>query len=280
LLSACEHATDVRRAEQWLAVAGRSVAWTDFVPPTCKLDYGGILIATGRWAEAEEQLLNVVHAFERGHRAQRSSALARLAGLRARQGRFEEAERLLEGDEWDPTARRVLVMVALGRGDVALAQDRACLYIEVTAPSDPALGLLLELLVEAQLARGDHRAAAATLDRLIALAGEFPADRTVAAAELAAGRVRAAEGDERASSHLQVALEGFSASACRSKPRGRGSTWPRCSPPGRPTRPALRRAGRCGRSRGWVRFETPTAPPPCSVTWEPPGGRGRGARAR
>jgi DNA-binding CsgD family transcriptional regulator len=211
LLSACEHATDVRRAEQWLAVAGRSAAWADFVPPTCRLHYGGILIATGRWAEAEEQLLDTVHAFERGHWAQRSSGLARLADLRARQGRFEEAERLLEDNEWDATARRVLAMVALGRGDVALAEDRARLCLEVTASSDPAFALLLELLVEVQLARGDRCAASVTLDRLIALAAESPTDRSVAAAELAAGRVRAAEGDERAFFHLQAALDGFSA---------------------------------------------------------------------
>ncbi|HEX4671406.1 MAG TPA: hypothetical protein VH279_04010, partial [Solirubrobacteraceae bacterium] len=42
LLSACERATDVRRAEQWLAAATRFEAWSDFVPPTCRTHYGGI----------------------------------------------------------------------------------------------------------------------------------------------------------------------------------------------------------------------------------------------
>jgi hypothetical protein len=54
LLGACERATDVTRAEQWMWAAQRFVAWGDVVPPTCRLHYGGILIATGRWAEAEE----------------------------------------------------------------------------------------------------------------------------------------------------------------------------------------------------------------------------------
>jgi hypothetical protein len=53
LLSACEHATDVRRAEEWIALADRHVAWTDFVRPTCRTHYGGILVALGRWDEAE-----------------------------------------------------------------------------------------------------------------------------------------------------------------------------------------------------------------------------------
>ena len=211
LLSACEHAADVRRAEQWLKVAGRSVAWTDFVPPTCRLHYGGILIAIGRWAEAEEELLGVIETLESGYRAQRSLPLVRLADLRLRQGRLEEAERLLEDHEWHPAARRVLAMVALGRGDLALAEDRARLCLERVAPGAPAGAPLLELLVEVQLARGDHDAATETLERLTALAGDSPADRTLASAEIAAGRVLAAEADERASSHLQAALERFSA---------------------------------------------------------------------
>jgi DNA-binding CsgD family transcriptional regulator len=211
LLSACEHATDVRRAEQWLTTAGRSVAWTDFAPPTCRLHYGGILIAIGRWAEAEEELLGAIRAFERGYRAERSSPLVRLAELRVRQGRFEEAERLLEDHEWHPTARRVLAMVALGRGDLALAGDRARLCLEGAPASDPARAPLLELLVEVQLARDNYDAATETLDRLTELATNSPSERTVAFAELAAGRVRAAEGDERAYSHLEAALKGFSA---------------------------------------------------------------------
>lgn len=69
LLSACERATDVRRAEQWLEAATRFEAWGDFVPPTCRTHYGGILIALGRWEEAERELLTAVHTFDRGYRA-------------------------------------------------------------------------------------------------------------------------------------------------------------------------------------------------------------------
>ena len=47
LLGACERATDIRRAKQWIAAAQRFVAWGDFVAPTCRLHYGGILVAVG-----------------------------------------------------------------------------------------------------------------------------------------------------------------------------------------------------------------------------------------
>jgi tetratricopeptide (TPR) repeat protein len=85
LLSACERATDVRRAEQWLAAATRFEAWGDFVPPTCRTHYGGILIVLGRWEEAERELLAAIRIFETGYWASQLFALLRLADLRVRQ---------------------------------------------------------------------------------------------------------------------------------------------------------------------------------------------------
>jgi tetratricopeptide (TPR) repeat protein len=210
LLGACERASDVRRAEQWLATASRSVAWNDFVPPTCRSHYGGILIAIGRWEEAEQELLAALRAFEAGYRAAALSPLVRLADLRARQGRLDEAERLLDGIDWDRRARRVLAAVAFGRGDHRLAEERARLCLEGEIPSDPACAPLLELLVEIQLARDDVAAAEHTLERLARLATASGDERAGACAELATGRVCAARGDERAGLHLQTALERFS----------------------------------------------------------------------
>jgi DNA-binding NarL/FixJ family response regulator len=209
LLSACEHAADVRRAEQWMSVAAGYVAWGDFVPPTCRLHYGGILIATGRWAEAEDELLAALRTFDTGYRAMRLYPLLRLAELRVLQGRFEEAERLVQGIESHPAARRLRATVALARGDLALAEDLARLCLEGEDPSDPACAPLLELLLDVQLSRDDPAAAAVTLSRLAELARAAGDDRVSAAAEFAAGRVGAAEGDEQASSRLQAALQRY-----------------------------------------------------------------------
>jgi DNA-binding NarL/FixJ family response regulator len=207
LLSACEHATDVRRAEEWMALADRHVAWTEFVRPTCRTHYGGILIALGRWTEAEAELLDAMQTFERGYRGDRTYPLVRLADLRVRQGRYEEAERLLEGAEWHPTARRAAATIALARGDLRLAEELAQLCFEGGDPSDPACAPLLELLLEIQLAGGDTAAAKETLGRLTALASDSGGELVDAFAELGAGRVRAAEGTERAAAHLKRALE-------------------------------------------------------------------------
>jgi DNA-binding CsgD family transcriptional regulator len=207
LLSACEHAGDVRRAEEWLGMADRDVVWRDFVRPTCKTHYGGILIALGRWAEAETELLDAIRAFERGYWGDRVFPLVRLADLRVRQGRYEEAERLMEGVEWHPTARHAAAAIALARGELALAQDLVSLCLEGSDPADRTCAPLLELLVEIQLAVDDPGAATQTLKRLTALAADCDDDRVGAFAELAAGRVRAVEGDERGAAHLKRALE-------------------------------------------------------------------------
>ena len=211
LLGACERATDVRRAEQWMDAARHFVAWGDFVPPTCRLHYGGILIAVGRWAEAEEELLAAARVFEGGYRAMRAAPLIRLAGLRLRQGRYDEAERLLQGQESRPAARQVLAQLALARGDLPLAEDLARLCLESEGDSSTACSPLLALLVEIRLARDDLDAASEPLDRLTKLATRSGDDRALALAELETGRFRAAEGDDRARSHLQTALDAFSA---------------------------------------------------------------------
>ncbi len=211
LLGACERATDIRRAEQWMSAARRFVAWGDFVAPTCRLHYGGILISVGRWAEAEQELMAAARVFEGGYRGMRAAPLMRLAALRLRQGRFEEAERLLEGCESRPAARQVLAAIALARGNLALAEDLARLCLDGKGGFVPACAPLLELLVSIHVARDDVGAAREALERLSAVAAADSNPTLAAAAELAAGRVLAAEGDERAASHLQAALDAFTA---------------------------------------------------------------------
>jgi DNA-binding CsgD family transcriptional regulator/putative sterol carrier protein len=207
LLSACEYATDVRRAEQWMDVIGRTVAWTDFVVPTCRTHYGGILVALGRWEEAEAELHDALETFRRGYRGDAAFPLMRLADLRVRQGRYEEAERLLEGADWHPKARRAAAAIALGRGDLGLAEELAALCMEGADPVDPGCAPVLALLAEVQVRRDERAAAEKTVARLDALA-EAAGDALVTALlHLTEGRVAAAAGDERAVARLRTALE-------------------------------------------------------------------------
>lgn len=210
MLGACEIALDVTRAEQWLAVAGEFGAWSDFVSPVCRTHYGGILIAVGRWAEAEEQLLAALRTFEGSYRGMSGWPLGRLGDLRARQGRFEEARRLIDGHESHPLARRILAAIALGRGELVLAEELARLCLDGETTTDPGRAPVLELLVQVRVARDDLPAAREALEDLKTVAAS--GDEVAAAfAELADGRVRTAAGDVSATGHLQAALRSFTA---------------------------------------------------------------------
>jgi DNA-binding CsgD family transcriptional regulator len=208
MLSACELVEDVSRAEAWIATIDRFALWTDFVKPTCRTHYGGILVALGRWDEAEHELLAAAEAFARGYRGERVFTLVRLADLRVRQGRYEEAEQLMAGVEWHPRARRAAAAIAFARGDLGLARDVAGLCLDGAAPSDPACAPVLELLVRIHLARGNLQEAQQAADQLSALAGA-EGERAQAFADCAAGEVLAAVGDAGATAMLKQALERF-----------------------------------------------------------------------
>jgi ATP/maltotriose-dependent transcriptional regulator MalT len=208
LLSACEQAGDVKRAEQWMGLAESFVQWSGYalVSTTCRMHYGGILTEVGRWSEAEEELLTALRVSERSYRGMRTFPLVRLAELRVRQGRFEEAERLLETSDWHPLARRSLATIALARGEYALAEELVGLCLEREERSNPACAPLLELLTEIQMTRSDVAGAGETVEALQGIATDSQDARATAYAKLAAGRV--AETD--AAAHFQAALERFS----------------------------------------------------------------------
>ena len=99
LFSACEHAQDVRRAEQWIRV-GEQIAERRKLPAVsayCRTHYGGILTAAGRWPEADATLTEAVRLWALGRRTLKAGALIRLADLRVKQGRYDEAASLLDG---------------------------------------------------------------------------------------------------------------------------------------------------------------------------------------
>jgi DNA-binding NarL/FixJ family response regulator/tetratricopeptide (TPR) repeat protein len=208
LLSACERTSDVRRAEQWMAVAERFVEWSGYalVSTSCRMHYGAILTEIGRWADAEAELTAALRVSERTYRGMRTMPLVRLAELRVRQGRFEEAERLLDQNDWHPLARRARAAIALARGEYALAEDLVGLCLDSEDRSQPACAPLLELLVEVRVTRADLDGAKQALHVLEDLAERSGDERARAYGELAAGRVATAE---RSTARFQAALEAF-----------------------------------------------------------------------
>lgn len=213
LFAACEHACDVRRADEWIGV-GETVARRRRLPAVsafCRTHYGGVLTTAGRWPEAEAALTSAVRLWGLGRRSGlRAGALVRLAELRVRQGRLEEAEQLLDGLTGDVAADAAgpLAAIHLAKGDVALAGDVLERALGQLEPSCAAAAPLWALLVDVHLA--DHRidAARAAAERTAACAERSGAPHLVATAALARGRVCLASGDDP-NACLREAVAGF-----------------------------------------------------------------------
>jgi DNA-binding NarL/FixJ family response regulator len=221
MLVACDLAGDLRRAVQWCQVADE---FTDrygcpFLYARCRTLYGGVLLAKGRWAEAEAELRAAIRMAEGAGPASSAEALARLADLRLRQGRLEEAEALLPEGGGGRAAARTAARLRLARGEPAVAAG----LLERSLEDDGRPGIhgerhlraaaALETLVAARLALGDQDAAAAAAARLAGLAAADADGRgqVAAMAAQAAARVAAAEGrPEEARRLLERALRLFS----------------------------------------------------------------------
>jgi DNA-binding NarL/FixJ family response regulator len=216
LFSACEHAHDVPRADAWIRV-GETVAERHGLPAVsafCHTHYGAVLTAAGRWAEADAALTQAVTLWEVGSRSgMRRGALIRLADLRVRQGRVDEAERLLD----DAAAHAYsdcaypLAAIHLARGRIDLALETVERGLDLMPPGSAAGAPLLALLVDVQLAAGRADAATAAQEQLTALAAEHPSAYLAATAALARGRVALAAGRTDARECLRAAAAGFAA---------------------------------------------------------------------
>ena len=156
-LLACERSGDLERAEQWLRVIEEFSRRHGCEPlfPFCHVIHGGILAATGRWAQADQELGLAVEAFGAGQRAMRVLALARLAELRLRQGRIEDARQLLSGYEEHPLALRATVRLWLLDSQAPLAAATLERRLEQIGAESLLAAPLLALLVDAHVAQGE-----------------------------------------------------------------------------------------------------------------------------
>jgi DNA-binding CsgD family transcriptional regulator len=212
---ACELVNDVPRADQWMRAAADLMRRRNVVAAFCRAHYGGILTAAGRWSQAETELVEAARHFDQGMSSRRDAAVVRLADLRVRQGRLEEAALLLEGLDHHPDAVRALAALHLARGELTLARDlleRATEGPDTEVPQageTTMVGPLLALLADVHLEEGNVEQAAAVAERLDRLAGAQRGPYLKAAAALAKGRVSIAGGTGDARACLHDALEGF-----------------------------------------------------------------------
>jgi DNA-binding CsgD family transcriptional regulator/tetratricopeptide (TPR) repeat protein len=208
---ACEESGELERLMRWNEVVERFMsrhlhgALISFCG-TCGAEF---FQAKGDLATAERCLVEALGALEgTGHRSRCIHPAAKLAELRILQGRIEEAERLLAGYEDLPEALRASVDIHRLRGEHAIAAALLLRRLNQTGDTTVAVPLL-STLVEVQLAQGMTEEASGSAERLHALAHRSGHPRLTAVADLAAGRVARALGEEDAYEHLERALDAF-----------------------------------------------------------------------
>lgn len=198
MLAGCERTIDSERADQWIRVAQDYLGLHSRAPmtATCRASYGAVLTATGRWPEAERELRESLQNFEAGHRNMRVDALVRLAALRIKQGRPDDAARLLEGFEHHPDASESVAALALTQGRPAVAVALLERRINQLGTGNIEAATPLGLLVEAGLAAGDVARARAASEKLDDLAASAGGDHLKGLSRFARGLLIEAEGGD------------------------------------------------------------------------------------
>lgn len=215
MIAACEQVRDYDRAGQW---CGRVREWAErygitAVLGVCRAKYAGVLTWQGRWSEAERELQLAADGIAASRPALIGEALVRLAELRRRQGRHDEAEGLFAQLEGGSDA-------LLGRAALALDLERleeASDLIDRLLRRYPDQARLercaaLELAVKVHARRGDRQRATEALGQLrtvASVAGTKPLRAAVRASEAI---VAAADGDpDAARRSFEDAIDLFAA---------------------------------------------------------------------
>jgi DNA-binding NarL/FixJ family response regulator len=211
MLAACERTCDIPRAEQWIVVVEKTRGRLNTQPgaAVCRAHFGGVLTVAGRWEAAEEQLMSSLSIFDEGYGGLRFMPLVRLAVLRVRQGRFEEAAELLERYE-GVDAAHALVPLHIVRGEQGLAAEVVERAL-AEAGDAASRGALLALQVDVALAAADLAAARDALGQLEEVTRTTPTGHLRGLAAFAKGKVCMAAGEGDARGFLAQALSAFSA---------------------------------------------------------------------
>ena len=213
-LVVCDGLSDLHRAVEWCEAVVEFTERRRFLPVQswCRGIYGGVLMRAGDWERAEAVL---GEALERPASRQKGGGrmlpLAVLAELRLRQGRTEEAEKLLSGLEDEPAAFATIVRLHLERGEHDLA--RAMLDRRPDPSDDPEV---VALRAELALATGEPEDAARAAERLAERARQLARADLEAVAALLSGRAAAARAELAAAADGEAAARrAFTADADR-----------------------------------------------------------------
>jgi DNA-binding CsgD family transcriptional regulator len=220
MISACDRCGDVMRAESWLRFIEKNTPAEGGGPAIhtfahCWCELGSVLCHAGRWQEAETALRMALTRGDASYHYVQVATRAALADLWIRQGRLEEAARLIDehADRIGVMGPRARLYLAQGRYDVAAAVARQALR-QLGGDQLRAAPLLL-LLVEAELGCGNVAAAEEGALQLKRMSEGAEVPSVAAQAALALGKTALARGN------AHVAAESFEAGLA-----ALGDSWP------------------------------------------------------
>jgi DNA-binding NarL/FixJ family response regulator len=213
MIYACERIRDYDRAAQWCQEVeefSRRMR-IRFVNGTCRAHYASALAWHGEWDIAERELVDALEDLTETRPFWRSEAVVRLAMLRRRQGRPDEARDLLGEAADHALADLEIGELRLEDGDAArVREDLERLLRQLPPENRTTRATPLELLARALAALGEPEAATPHVEELQSIAAAVPSLPLRASASLATGVVAAAAGDgATASRHLKSAAELF-----------------------------------------------------------------------
>jgi ATP/maltotriose-dependent transcriptional regulator MalT len=197
-ITACEGVGDFPRAAQWCeALREFAERWGGRqLLGVCRSAYGAVLTARGEWAKAEAELNSAVADLDAARPGMAAAGLVRLAQLRARQGRTDEARALFERAGAHRAAVLGLGALALAEGDPATAADAAERILRrLPASSSLARVPALELLVRARAESGEFEDAAAAQAELERAGSALGTPYLLGRAHHVAGELAAKRGD-------------------------------------------------------------------------------------
>jgi LuxR family transcriptional regulator, maltose regulon positive regulatory protein len=195
LIFACERVRDFDRAAQWCQRLAAIAADQNVraLRAVCRAHYGTVLVLRGEWERAETELAEAAAVLGRSPR-EGADAFARLGELRRRQGRRDEAVRLIGQAEHHPLAILCGAALALERGDPAAAVDGAARCLRSLGGAVVERAPALELLAEAHGEAGSADEAMEAARELRAIADRVGTDPLLGAARHAEGWAHAAAG--------------------------------------------------------------------------------------
>jgi ATP/maltotriose-dependent transcriptional regulator MalT len=212
LIAACTSAGDWERATEWCGLVDDFAREHEAAPlyGSCRTIHADVLLATGRWDDAERALESALDVHARYVPQLAVPTFAAMAELRVRQGRLSEAEHLLVGREEHPESLRALAHLRLAQGQAQVAA--ALLERGLLAAEDDAVqsAQLLALLVDAQLVLGEVDSAKNASRRLTELTDRSAHAVGASRAQLADAQVQLAAGrNDRAAESARRALASF-----------------------------------------------------------------------